>query len=100
MLFRSEALPQAAAEADIIFNTVPAVILDKGVLSGLKRDCLVVDLASKPGGVDFETAKELGVQIIWALSLPGKVAPITAGDIIHDTVLNVLRERRSGEWKN
>ena len=54
----------------------------------------MIDLASKPGGVDFEAAKRLGVRVIWALSLPGKVAPITAGEIIKDTVLNILKERR------
>ena len=40
----------------------------------------------------FESAKELGIKVIWALSLPGKVAPDTAGDIIADTILNILDE--------
>ena len=44
------------------------------------------------GGVDFEAAKEAGVKVIWALSLPGKTAPITAGKIIKDTILNILNE--------
>ncbi len=35
---------------DLVINTVPAVILNEKVLSGLKKDCLVIDLASKPGG--------------------------------------------------
>ncbi len=55
---------------DIVFNTVPAVVLDERKLSQLKEDCLVIDLASKPGGVDFETAGKLGIKTIWALSLP------------------------------
>jgi len=44
-------------------------------------------------GVDFETAKALGVKTIWALSLPGKVAPITAGEFALDTIVNILREK-------
>ena len=44
-------------------------------------------------GVDFEIAKQLGVKTIWALSLPGKVAPYSAGEIIRDTILNILKER-------
>ncbi|WP_312642296.1 dipicolinate synthase subunit DpsA [Hydrogenoanaerobacterium sp.] len=80
-------------EADILFNTVPAMILDEEILSGLKHDCLVIDLASKPGGVDFDMAKNLQIKTIWALSLPGKVAPISAGEIIKETVLNILAER-------
>ena len=46
----------------------------------------------KSGGVDFDAAKEAGVKVIWALSLPGKTAPITAGKIIKDTILNILNE--------
>jgi len=42
--------------------------------------------------VDFETAAQLGLKVIWALSLPGNVAPITAGIIITDTILNLLEE--------
>ena len=80
-------------DADILFNTVPAMLLDEKKLALLSRNCLVIDLASKPGGVDFETAKTLGLKTIWALSLPGKVAPITAGEITLNTILNILEER-------
>lgn len=86
-------LGEAVCQADVIFNTVPAMIFDEAILSGVSKTCLVVDLASKPGGVDFETAKNLGLKTVWALSLPGKVAPITAGEIIKDTVLNIVAER-------
>jgi dipicolinate synthase subunit A len=44
------------------------------------------------GGVDFETAGHLGIKTVWALSLPGKVAPITSGAIIKDTILNIIAE--------
>lgn len=57
-------------EFDIIFNTVPALIIDSDVLSRVDKDALIIDLASKPGGVDFEAAKDLGLRVIWALSLP------------------------------
>lgn len=77
---------------DIIFNTVPYMILDYDMLSRVKRKCLIIDLASKPGGVDFSAAQRMGLKVIWALSLPGKVAPDTAGDIIKDTILNILEE--------
>lgn len=82
---------------DLLYNTVPAVILDSKKLSMLKDGCLVIDLASKPGGVDFEIAKNLGIKTIWALSIPGKVAPITSGEIIAHTICNILSER--GEIK-
>lgn len=79
-------------EFDIIFNTVPALILGKDELCKIRPDTLVIDLASKPGGVDFNSAKELGIHVVWALSLPGRIAPVTAGIIIKDTIINMLRE--------
>ena len=77
---------------DLIVNTVPARVLDAAALAELKPGCLVIDLASKPGGVDFDAAARLGVRAIWALSLPGKVAPVTAGRCIQTTIYNILRE--------
>ncbi|MEE1012755.1 MAG: dipicolinate synthase subunit DpsA [Clostridia bacterium] len=85
-------LAEKIGDYNIIFNTIPATILDFHLLSRISNDCLIIDLASKPGGVDFETARELGKKVIWALSLPGKVAPDTAGDIMKDTIVNILEE--------
>ncbi len=79
-------------EFDIIFNTIPALVLEGKDLEKVRDDALIIDLASKPGGVDFDTAKELGKKVIWALSLPGRVAPVTAGIIIKDTISNMIDE--------
>jgi len=80
------------SRADVIFNTIPHTILDENMLRKVNKDCLIIDLASKPGGVDFEKAKEMGIKTIWALSLPGKVAPVTAAGFIRDTVYNIIDE--------
>lgn len=77
---------------DLVVNTVPARILDRKGLEDLRNGCLVIDLASKPGGVDLEAAAQLGVKVVWALSLPGKVAPVTAGKSIKTTIYNILHE--------
>ena len=77
---------------DLVVNTVPHLLLDRSALEQLKPGCLVLDLASRPGGVDFAAAAELGVRAIWALSLPGKTAPVTAGLAIRDTIYNILTE--------
>ena len=70
-----------------VFNTVPYWLFTKEVLSSLDRDLLIIDLASSPGGVDVEAAGAYGLSVVWALSLPGKYAPETAGEIIADAVL-------------
>ncbi len=75
---------------DVIFNTVPVTVLSDRELSCLSKNTLIIDLASRPGGINSAAAKELGLKVIWALSLPGKVAPLTAGQIIADTVLRYI----------
>ena len=76
---------------DIIINTVPALILNILRLQKLRKNCLLIDLASNPGGIDFEGAKELGIKCIWALALPGKVAPVTTAEIIRDSIYNIVK---------
>ncbi len=88
----TNAIKEQINKYQIIFNTVPVMILDRDILAAADKNCLIIDLASKPGGVDFESAERLGLKVIHALSLPGKVAPRTAGAIICDTVLNIISE--------
>ncbi len=75
---------------DVIFNTVPCWILDENVLKNFNKNTLIIDLASAPGGVNTKVASELGLKVIWALSLPGKCSPFTAGNIICDSILETL----------
>ena len=87
-----EGLDECLCAYDLVVNTVPARVLDAARLVQLEPGCLVIDLASRPGGVDMEAAAALGVRVIWALSLPGKVAPVTAGKILRDTICHILCE--------
>lgn len=72
---------------DVVFNTVPARLFDAEILSHMPSDILLIDLSSVPGGIDFAAAKERGISAVWALSLPGKYAPESAGLIICDTLI-------------
>ncbi len=80
------ALAELCARTELLFNTVPALVVGRDALSALPRDAVVIELASLPGGVDLRAAAELGVNVITAPGLPGKYAPRTAGGIIADTV--------------
>ncbi len=80
------------SEYDAVINTVPSRILTEKLLRQLRDGCLCLDLASKPGGIDFEAASRLGIHAIWALSLPGKVAPVTSGLAIKNTIYNIISE--------
>ncbi len=85
-------ISQTVKDMNVIINTIPSIVLNNDILKLLNTECLIIDLASKPGGVDFDRAKELGLRAIWALSLPGKVAPVTAAEFIKDTVFNIIEE--------
>ncbi len=77
---------------DLVYNTVPSTVLGVEELAALKERALVIDLASRPGGVDMDAASTLGVRVVWALSLPGKAAPVTSGRYIKDTVYHIMEE--------
>ncbi len=89
---RYDKLGDLLPHMQIIFNTVPSPIFQKSRIEKIHPDCLFIDLASVPGGIDWAVAKELGVKTIWALSLPGKIAPYSSGKIIADTVINLINK--------
>ena len=64
-----------------VLNTVPAPVLDA---SGCRSDCLLMELASKPGIT--------GGDIMDARGLPGKYAPEESGRLIARTILRLLKE--------
>lgn len=86
------ALGENLSQYDIILNTVPHLVLNKERLQYVKKDALLIDLASNPGGIDKKEAKELKLKLVWALALPGKVAPVTTAEFIKDTIYNILKE--------
>ncbi len=75
---------------DITINTVPHHVLDAKRIATMKKNSLIIDLASKPGGTDFSAAKQEGVHAIHALGLPGKTAAKTAGKIIANVLTDVI----------
>ncbi len=86
-------LPDLVGDFDLVLNTVPHKVVDAGLLGALRPGCLVIDLTSRPGGVDMEAAEALGVEVEWALGLPGKTAPRSAAGAVQQTLLALLALR-------
>lgn len=84
-------LDKDICKMDIIFNTVPNLILDKARLILLSKETLIIDLASKPGGIDFESAKRLGIKSILYSGIPGKIAADSAADILKKYVYKIAK---------
>ncbi len=87
---------KSANDFNIIINTVPSLVIDKKILRNLRKDCLIIDVSSAPFGVDFTSAYDLGIKSLQCSSLPGKVAPKTAGKIIADGIMNIIKEEYNG----
>ncbi len=85
-------LDENLSKFDIIINTIPFQLLVGDRLDLIKKEAIIIDLASNPGGIDRKAAREKGLKIIWALSLPAKVAPLTSAEFIKETLYHVLKE--------
>lgn len=77
---------------DYIFNTIPFRVLTNSNISLLNKNACIIDIASAPGGTDFEACAAHGISAGLFLGLPGKYAPETSGKILADSVLLSLHE--------
>lgn len=81
-----------ARDFHVVVNTVPARVIDRNFIEALSHDVLLVELASSPGGIDTAYAVQKNIRMIQAPGLPGKYSPVTAAEIIKDTVMSILEE--------
>jgi dipicolinate synthase subunit A len=78
--------------ANVIFNTVPEILLDKSNMKYVRKETLIIDLASPPYGVDVNDSRDFGLKVLYTNSLPGKIAPTTAAAYIFETVKHIVSE--------
>ncbi len=90
--FHLDELTERVKNIDICINTIPFPIVTASVISKMPAHTLIIDLASKPGGTDFRYAEKRGIKALLAPSLPGIVAPKTAGNIIANVLSQLLQE--------
>ena len=87
-----DTLAERLKRFDIIFNTVPQKIFNSKTLSAAKEGSVFIELASAQSGFDTEIINSLPINYINAPGLPGKIAPDTAGKIMAETVINIIKE--------
>ena len=85
-------LDDALGEFDIIFQTVPTLILNENSLSKISKTTPIIELSSAMAGTDIKKAQELDLRVINAGGLPEKCAPQTAGMILFDSVIRIIKE--------
>lgn len=69
-------------DSDVIINTVPKMVIDEDYLKQIKKELYILDISSKPYGIDFEAAKKNHVRTKRYQAIPAVVAPKTAGEIL------------------
>lgn len=89
------ALKEECAATDVVINTVPVRLITGEMIEGMSKQAFLLDLASAPGGIDLAAAGTAQVRAVWALSLPTRCAPATAGMFVARTVLQMIAERSS-----
>lgn len=74
--------PEEAMGANVLINTVPAPVITDLMIRELPKNAYLLDIASKPGGVDFQSAKEHGIQAELVSGIPGRYAPLESASIL------------------
>lgn len=87
-----DALSGALDRFDVIIGTIPAPVLTEPLLALVRKDALLLELASAPGGIDAAAAHERGLRYIRAPGLPAKYAPDRAAVILRDAVYAAAAE--------
>lgn len=75
---------------DYIFNTIPAMVLDTGIIRHLKPETVIIDIASSPGGTDFEACSRQNIRAKLCPGLPGLYAPLSSAEILWEAVTGRL----------
>lgn len=91
----SGALPPEIISHDALCNTVPHVLLDQALLAQMKKDTMLLELASAPGGFDMAAVERYGLYHINGQGIPGKYAPRAAGRLIADYTITALKGERA-----
>lgn len=84
-----------AKEFAFIFNTIPAAVVTDQIMRHMNHSTVIIDIASAPGGVDYEAAKKHSVKAFHCLGLPGKYAPYSSAKAIKETIEAILSRERS-----
>jgi len=91
--FYTKDLEQYVANIDLLFNTIPTMIITAQIIDRLQKSAVIFDLATKPGGTDFSYAELKGIKALLAPGLPGIVAPKTAGLILAECLSQLLLDQ-------
>ena len=77
---------------DLVFQTVPSLVITPEVINNISKHCTIIELSSKSKGTDYKYAVSKAINVVHAPALPEKISPITAGNILTKSVLSIISE--------
>lgn len=80
-----------------IFNTVPELVLNEQRLSHIRHDVVMIDIASKPGGIDYVYCEKNNLHAKLCSGLPAKYAPKSAAELLLSVIESNMKEVMSYE---
>lgn len=89
----TQKLPRDVLAHAVLLNTVPHCLFDEELLANKTQESLYVELASSPGGIAPICAACFS-NMIDGGGIPGKYAPRTAGELIADYTIAVIKGER------
>ena len=84
-------LSEEIQEYEYIYNTVPAVVMKENMIQKMRKDAIIIDIASGKGGVDFEAAKLYQIPAYLCPGLPGKYASYASATILAEYIMKNSR---------
>ncbi len=81
--------PELLGGFDAVINTAPAPVIAD--LRAFRDSCILLELASAPGGLDAACAEDCGLELSVLRGLPGRYAPESAARAVHEAVAGILK---------
>lgn len=79
-------MAKCVGEMNTVINTVPNMVITEEVIRRMEKDTLILDIASNPGGTDFEAARKYGIYARLALGLPGIYTTISSAKLLKNAI--------------
>ncbi len=89
---RLNTLIEKIGRFDVIFQTVPSLILGDKIIDNMDKNVTIVELSTAGAGTDMEYAKTRSINTILASALPEKTAPLSAGNVLTECVFNIISD--------
>ncbi len=92
--YSSFELDRNLSNKHLIFNTAEKIQINKTNIDTIDKNCVYIELASSPFGINYEECINSNIKIIFGLSLPGIFSPKTIAIALYDEIQKYIKEMK------